>query len=65
MAEKQNKDQLIQMTHDGKNFSEVPRHAFDSLWSQKGWKEAKLEDVYSPRKPPCLLMELRRCFFSG
>lgn len=40
MPDKKDPDELIQMTHDGKTFSQVPRFAFDEVWSLKGWKEA-------------------------
>ena len=40
-----NPNELIQMTHDGKNFSQTTRKALDDVWSKKGWKEAKPEDV--------------------
>lgn len=47
MPDSKDKDpnELIQMTHDGKTFSQVPRRSFDLVWSKKGWKEAKPEDV--------------------
>lgn len=45
MADKKDRDELIQMTHDGKTFSQVPRGSFEDVWQAKGWKEAKPEDV--------------------
>lgn len=45
MADQRDPETLISMTLDGENFSQTTLGALNQVWSRKGWKEAKTEDV--------------------
>lgn len=45
VEEERDQDQLIQMTFDGENYSEVPLRSFRAVWEPKGWREVKSAEV--------------------
>ena len=45
VADQRDPETLISMTLDGENFAQTTLGALNQVWSRKGWKEAKSEDV--------------------